>query len=726
MVCLGPRKKEKKNNLLSPEDATTRGLKKPGSKLKKPTLQSSKKSSTLNRTSMDSIASKNSTATTATGRTSTTLPRPTSRNQLNNTRSPSPVNRPTSRTPTNARSPSPAGAKPTSTVNNNKSRPSSIQSVKSTTGTRPTSRPPSGVSTPARKFPISEMKEEVKDLKLKNDENLKLIADQKAELDKLKQQLEAAAAVAKEEGENVKEDEEEAIKLKEREEQLLLREREIEELKIRLEQEQQQAPPPAIVVQAEEDTSKANELAERERLLEERAAKLEAQEKLIEEKTPEIEMVASQLEDLKSQNQDAVSQLAAKEKELEELRLVIKQGEDKEQDQVALQKIEELNKQLELQKKTHEDSLRIHEEALAEKDKLLTEQKAALESLEEGHKDEVFKLKTNQAESVIALKKKHKQDKLEMEAKMEETKKAAQVNPDINDHLERILHEFEQQEHSFAVEIKDLEQSHQSELDHLQDDQEKEVKKLQRTQDLSKDNWTARYLPTDAVSWPAPRNAPKLKPTPLVESKSKTLLRVLGNMPANKKPEPVLTPLDTKKVQVYYSSVSSLQKIKRNQEHIQQLLKSKDIKFSLVDVAQSEAARQYAKKCNNNGSNTGRIKEFPQLYVGGEYRGQYEDIVDVIDGGDKEALDELLRPAKERQFTAEERAMIQKAELNEELASTPQQSLPPLPDVMPILKPTKSVSKAVKPIKDSVDDEELFKLLEEELKSGGNIDLDNL
>jgi hypothetical protein len=199
---------------------------------------------------------------------------------------------------------------------------------------------------------------------------------------------------------------------------------------------------------------------------------------------------------------------------------------------------------------------------LAEKDKLLTEQKVALESLEDNHKDEVFKLKTNQADSVIALKKKHKQDKLDMETKMEETKKAAQVNPDINEHLERILQEFEQQEHSFAVEIKDLENSHQSELDHLQDDQNKEVKKLQRTQDLSKDNWTVRYLPTDAVSWPSPRNAPKLKPAPLVESKSKTLLRVLGSMPANRKPEPVLTPLDPKKVQVYYSSVSSLQKVK--------------------------------------------------------------------------------------------------------------------------------------------------------------------
>jgi hypothetical protein len=70
--------------------------------------------------------------------------------------------------------------------------------------------------------------------------------------------------------------------------------------------------------------------------------------------------------------------------------------------------------------------------------------------------------------------------------------------------------------------------------------------------------------------------------------------------------------------------------------------------------------------------------------------------------------------------------MIQKAELNEELGATPQQSLPPLPDVMPTLKPTKSVSKAVKPLKDTEDDEELFKLLEEELKSGGDIDLDNL
>jgi glutaredoxin len=51
------------------------------------------------------------------------------------------------------------------------------------------------------------------------------------------------------------------------------------------------------------------------------------------------------------------------------------------------------------------------------------------------------------------------------------------------------------------------------------------------------------------------------------------------------------------------------------------LLQSNGIKFNLVDVASSESARQYAKRANNNGSTQGRIKEFPQIFVGGEYRG---------------------------------------------------------------------------------------------------------
>jgi hypothetical protein len=194
---------------------------------------------------------------------------------------------------------------------------------------------------------------------------------------------------------------------------------------------------------------------------------------------------------------------------------------------------------------------------------LLKEQKEALESLVNNHDDEVRKLKTIQSGKIIALKQKHKQDKIDLEKQVEEAKIEAEKNPaaaiDIDEHLERMLQEFEQAEHTHAVQIQDLEQSHESELNHLQDDQKAQLNKLKRNQNITRDSWTTRYLPTDAVSWPKPNSThiPKLRPTPsLVESKSKTLLRVLGNMPAYQKPEPVLTPLDPKKVQVYYSSVS--------------------------------------------------------------------------------------------------------------------------------------------------------------------------
>ena len=201
---------------------------------------------------------------------------------------------------------------------------------------------------------------------------------------------------------------------------------------------------------------------------------------------------------------------------------------------------------------------------MAEKDVLLNEQKEALQSLIESNQEEVRKLKTAQTGSILAMKKKHKNDMLRLEKELEEAKTEAEKNPasavDIDEHMERILQEFEAAEHTHTVQIQNLEQSHQSELNHLEVNQKAQVSKLKRTQNLNRDSWTERYLPTNAVSWPVPNGSalPKLRPTPsLVESKSKTLLRVLGDMPGFQKAEPVLTPLDPKKVQIYYSSVSS-------------------------------------------------------------------------------------------------------------------------------------------------------------------------
>ncbi|KAI8078937.1 uncharacterized protein B0P05DRAFT_104049 [Gilbertella persicaria] len=695
MVCLGPRKKEKKSNLLSPDDAngttaTKRSVKKsPTSKLRSPSKAAvslapsiastlNKKASTLSNKA-STLGSKASARTSTDSKTG--LPKPNTRTSLLST---------------GKRATSPSGRRPTSPLNNTKtsaaSRPTSMASIKSNLTTA------SAAGTT-------------------NQENLKLIADQKAELERLKQQLQESAKEASKPASPTEEAEDKEVQrlelLKSKEEQLLQREKEIEELRIKLEERSLSPSPPAIVVQSE-DVSKAEELAQKEKLLEERAAQLEEQKRLMEEQVPQLDQVASQLEALKTENLDAVSQLASKEKELEELRALIHNKpseEQKEEDkQEALRKIEELNQQLEAQKKAHEESLRLHEEALAEKEALLKEQKEALDSLQENHQDEVRKLKTAQSSSIIALKKKHKQEKADLEQQVDEAKKEAEANPavDIDAHLERILHEFEQAEHTHAVEIQNLEESHESELNNLENNQKAQLNKLKRTQDLTRDSWTSRYLPTEAVSWPTPSGGhiAKLKPTPtpLMESKSKTLLRVL----------------DPKKVQIYYSSVSSNPVIKRNQEQIQQLLKNNNIKFSLVDVAQSETARQYAKKCNNNGRSQGRIKEFPQIYVGGEYRGQYEDVVRAIDDG---LLEDLLHAAEERHFTPEERAAIQKAELNEELAG-PMRSLPPI-ETMPQLRPTRSTNKPVRTLKDYDEDEELLKALEKELNEG-NINIDDL
>jgi hypothetical protein len=106
-----------------------------------------------------------------------------------------------------------------------------------------------------------------------------LIADQKAELEELKQQLEEQS------------NDKSVTDLKEREEQLLLYEKEIEQLKVRL---QNESPTP-------ESEQKAEILAEKEKELQEKEAKLKEQERIMDEKVPEIEHVAMQLEELKIQ-----------------------------------------------------------------------------------------------------------------------------------------------------------------------------------------------------------------------------------------------------------------------------------------------------------------------------------------------------------------------------------------------------------------------------------------
>ncbi|KAI8968346.1 hypothetical protein BDF20DRAFT_827895 [Mycotypha africana] len=720
MVCLGPRKKEKKAS---------------GNSLKKsPTLNTTRLRSSKTNSSLASMMSVNGKKTSTAARSSVEALTNNKRasvisNQSGHNSRPSATTGVTATKPQRSISPLNAtraaglatAASNASPIANGASRPNSVASSIRSVGASAigTVGKPTG-----KRYPITEMKEEVKDLKAKNEENLRLIAEQKAELERLKLQLQQQQKQHEQNNDRHNAFKQHSSGLKD--EVNAKDDTKDNDGDCNFLMQQPKSPNSLPSVKSERQERNNTNSVEIQLLLHENEALLREQKELVEDKNGKnMEQV---LEELKSKMNDASL------------------DDHEKTDKEALGQIDELYKQLEEQKKSHEESLRLHEEMLAEKENQLNEQRKSLEALKQSHMDELCKLQTTQSESILSLKKKHAQERSELmkqleEAKKQATKAAANAQSatsaiNLDEHLERILQEFEQAEHTHAVELKDLERSHQSQLDTLENNQQNELNKLLKHDTKAKRDsgkWTTRFQPTEAVSWPLPsrEQLTKLRPTspaPLVESKSKTLLKALSNTVMPTKAEPVLTPLDPKKVQIYYSSVSGHSIIKKNQEKIQQLLQAQNIPFSLVDVASSEAARQYAKRCNNNGSTTGRIKEFPQLYVGGEYRGQFEDVMRAIDEG---TLLELLRAATERQFTAEEKAAIQKAEMNEKLASAVIKNQEELPNAsrndtmtedIPTLKPS---VRQVRILKED-EDEELFRELEKELSEGKEINLDDL
>lgn len=186
---------------------------------------------------------------------------------------------------------------------------------------------------------------------------------------------------------------------------------------------------------------------------------------------------------------------------------------------------------------------------------MLTEQKEALDKLQEAHEEEIRKVKTGQSSSILALQKRHKEEMAALKKRLEEAETKLKNNPaNMDDEIERILNEFEQAEHSHAVQIENLQQSHQSELSDLQQSHVTQIHNLKKAQDQTRKGWTSRYLPTEAVSWPAPQPLSILRKTNGPNSGRSAVDRIAAA--AKSDDEPILLPLDNKKVQVYISTVS--------------------------------------------------------------------------------------------------------------------------------------------------------------------------
>ncbi|XP_078001422.1 SH3 domain-binding glutamic acid-rich-like protein 2 isoform X1 [Glandiceps talaboti] len=76
-------------------------------------------------------------------------------------------------------------------------------------------------------------------------------------------------------------------------------------------------------------------------------------------------------------------------------------------------------------------------------------------------------------------------------------------------------------------------------------------------------------------------------------------------------------------VKVYYSSVSSSSKIKKNQMNLFMVLEGKKIEFEKVDISQDDEAKSFMWE-NSKQPESGKPLP-PQIYNDDEYCGDYDD-----------------------------------------------------------------------------------------------------
>ncbi|KAI9202749.1 thioredoxin-like protein [Polychytrium aggregatum] len=70
---------------------------------------------------------------------------------------------------------------------------------------------------------------------------------------------------------------------------------------------------------------------------------------------------------------------------------------------------------------------------------------------------------------------------------------------------------------------------------------------------------------------------------------------------------------------LYYSSVPSTLKLKKDQVRVQDILKARKVEFDMVDVSTEEDQKNYMRM--KSGKNI-----LPQIFVDGEYKGTTEDL----------------------------------------------------------------------------------------------------
>ncbi|KAI7870427.1 hypothetical protein BDF14DRAFT_1774199 [Spinellus fusiger] len=501
-----------------------------------------------------------------------------------------------------------------------------------------TSRPASIASS---RTAASQIRQEYNALKSKNSQHLDVIARQSVELEQLRHQLDESQRKN-----SIGEPSADIVANKQMLAEMEARNKEIMGALALKEHilEQKQNEINNLLERIEEDSDEENDeeqrsdlleqkLAEKDRLLRDKEGQLEEwkrqwQSERAELVKPALEEVTLQMNQLRRTNEEVVKRLEEKENELAELRAQINRRDripreeskdqerqkrvnrltmDLESDRILIHKLDELNHQLEAQKQKHEAILQVHAEAMAEKDQTIIQHQKTLQDIKASHGHAMNTLEREQKQTIASLEKRHADDIEKLRDRLNVTEKHAKNN--MNDEVEKLLQEFEQSEHNHSVQLAHLQKSHQEQVSILKQDQQAELRDLLE----------------------APKDETSHKP--VIASKLKWSGMLQKEAPLN------LTPRDPSLVQVYVSSVSNNRTIKRNQEDLQNKLKAHQIIYEIMDVAQSEQALQHMRR--QSSMMGGRAKPLPQVFVGGDYRGQLEDVNQAID---EDILSQLLRP----------------------------------------------------------------------------------
>ncbi|EPB83142.1 hypothetical protein HMPREF1544_10127 [Mucor circinelloides 1006PhL] len=354
--------------------------------------------------------------------------------------------------------------------------------------------------------------------------NLETIAKQTSELEKLRQQLNESvtcqlsiAEPAPKEDQGNKEttlallslearNKETLSTLAEKEALLEKKEQQLQELMQKMSLQQEKSMTNAVEsasIKSVEHDDLYNQLAEKDKLLQDQQAQLEELKSQWEAERaelikPALEQVTAQLEELKQTNKVAVERLTEKENELAELRSQLNRRDrkpkqslsreeehqkrlnrltmDLENDRLLIQRLDELNQQLETQKQKHESILESHAKALAEKDQALVQHQKSLKQLKMNHENATKSLEQGHLHQLKKLQLQHEKALEDLKKRLKHAE--SQAKSTVNDELDQILVEFEQSQHMHSAQVASLQQSYQEQISVMRLGQQAEIRNL--------------------------------------------------------------------------------------------------------------------------------------------------------------------------------------------------------------------------------------------------------